>query len=133
MGIGPFHISSSVVDKQPSKTSLSDLEATIEGYLARKGSKVQSSLPPNPDPYNYKILKSIQVGRALVVKIKYPDATNYEGVKVLVYKSATLTDLRLQHFIDPHFSKNKKFLSPFARFEPTKIGWSAALKLAKTL
>lgn len=87
---------------------------------------------PNPKPGNYKILNSVQLGQYLVIKIKYLDCTNYEGVKVLVFKS-TLYKLRKQKLIDPHFSENKKFISPIARFEPTSRGWNNALVFVRQL
>ena len=35
--------------------------------------------------------------------------------------------------IDPHFSDNKKYHSPIARFEPTDRGWEMALTLCINL
>ena len=87
----------------------------------------------NPDPSKYKIKKSIQVKKNLVVKIKYPDCENYEGNKILIYKNANINDLWKQDMIDPHFSEDKRFLSPFARFEPTIKGWEKAVKIAKMI
>jgi len=84
----------------------------------------------NPDPSNYKIIDSIQFENALVVSIKYPNCTNYEGNKILVYLNTTLEELKAQKHIDPHFFESKKFKAPFARFEPTMLGWEAALRLA---
>jgi hypothetical protein len=84
---------------------------------------------PNPDPSNYKILEWMSYANGyLIVKIKYPDCTNYEGKKILVFKNCSLTDLKKQRKIDPHFSKNKKMFSPVARFEPTDEGWENAQK-----
>ena len=80
---------------------------------------------PNPDPNNYVILKHEQVGAFLIVKIKYLDCTNYEGVKILVFKT-TIEKLKAQKYIDPHFCENKKFISPIARFVPTTEGWDDA-------
>lgn len=88
----------------------------------------------NPNPFRYTILKSQQHGLALIVKVHYPDATTYEGVKILVYSNGTLAELTSQSKgIDPHFSPSKSALSPFARFEPTNKGWQAAVRLAKSL
>lgn len=81
----------------------------------------------NPDPNNYKILSHWSCGKFLVIKIKYPDCNNYEGKKILVYKNTTLEDLIKQKSIDPHFSNNKKYKSPIARFEPTDEGLRMAL------
>ena len=42
--------------------------------------------------------------------------------KIMVYE-CELGDLLRQKSIDPHFSDNKNFYSPIARFEPTIRGW----------
>jgi hypothetical protein len=41
--------------------------------------------------------------------------------------------LLAQGSLDPHFSENKEYLSPVARFAPTSEGWSMAEGLAKSL
>ena len=79
--------------------------------------------PPNPDPANYRILRSDKYGPFLLVEVLYPDCTNYEGRKILLYKGVTLADLDRQGSIDPHFSENSKFASPIVRFMPTETGW----------
>lgn len=76
---------------------------------------------PNPDPSNFKILWSKQIGEFCIFHINYPDADNYEGTKILVYK-ASLKDVLKQKTLDPHFSESKEFLSPIARFVPTQEG-----------
>jgi len=65
--------------------------------------------------------------------INYPDCNNYEGNKILVFEGIKYIKLYEQGSIDPHFSDNKKFHSPIARFEPTDKGWSMAVELCKTL
>jgi hypothetical protein len=89
----------------------------------------------NPNPNNYKIEEcweqSVELddgtqGNLLVINIHYPDCTNYEGRKILVYKNTTLLELVNQKTIDPHFSDNKEFYSPIARFLPTNEGWEMA-------
>lgn len=84
---------------------------------------------PNPNPNNYKILQFIEENGWLLVRIRYLDCTNYEGEKVLLYKNCTMGKLQKQKSIDPHFTKNKKYYSPFARFEPTTEGWKTAIKI----
>jgi len=88
---------------------------------------------PNPDPFNYIINKNYQMGSYLLVDITYPDCTNYEGRKLLLYENTTIVGLKKQRHIDPHFSSNKKFHSPIARFEPTEDGWNMAIKLIDIL
>ena len=62
----------------------------------------------------------------LIVEIQYPDCINYEGKKILVFENVEYSDLMKQGSIDPHFSDNKKFKSPIARFSPTERGWQMA-------
>lgn len=77
----------------------------------------------NPDPKNYKFLDTFQIGKYLIVEMLYPDCKNYEGKKILVYKDVTFKELQKQKLIDPHFSDNRKFRSPIARFEPSQRGF----------
>jgi len=82
---------------------------------------------PNPNPLNYLIMDYLEYNNNLLIYIKYPDCTNYEGNKILLYKDVCLDQLKKQGSIDPHFSENK--ISPFARFEPTNKGWRIAKAL----
>lgn len=82
----------------------------------------------NPNPNKFKILKTEQVGKFLIAKIQYPDATNYEGVKVLVFEGVSDLLLRSSKKIDPHFCDGSH-LSPIARFEPTEKGWELAKRI----
>lgn len=88
----------------------------------------------NPDPSNWKILKAQEHGKFLILMMEYPDCTNYEGKKILVFEDVTMIDLVNQKMIDPHFfPKNPKFKSPIARFEPTDRGWKMAEKFVRAL
>lgn len=109
MGLSPFKNSSSSFDKP-------------------KKCKKQ----PNPDPKNYIIEEANLIGPYTVMKVKYPDCTNYEGRKILVF-AAAFYDIREQKVIDPHFSDNKDYISPIARFVPTKEGWEMACGLCRAL
>ena len=83
---------------------------------------------PNPDPSNYIVKRYKALDGHLLIEINYPDCTNYEGNKILLYKNTTLIDLINQKHLDPHFSENKSFRSPIARFEPTPSGWKMGFK-----
>jgi hypothetical protein len=87
----------------------------------------------NPNPSNYKIGAYCQYGDFLVVWITYPNCTNFEGNKILVYQNITLQDLRDQKLIDPHFSENKQYHSPIARFLPTAEGLEMASNFANMM
>ena len=88
---------------------------------------------PNPNPNNYILKKYERHKNYVLMEINYPDCNNYEGNKILLYKETDLYDLLNQKYIDPHFSENKKFKSPIARFEPTENGWKMGLKLIEAL
>jgi hypothetical protein len=85
----------------------------------------------NPNPYNFKILRGYYISGNTAVEVLYPDATNYEGKKIMVYKGVRLSDIKKLEILDPHFSE--KGLAPFARFEPTEDGWQQAMHLAEIL
>lgn len=72
--------------------------------------------------------KATGLGKFLLLEIQYPDCTNYEGRKILVFEDTALIELTRQGSIDPHFSNNPRFKSPMARFEPTAKGWNNAIK-----
>jgi hypothetical protein len=80
----------------------------------------------NPNPENFEILRIESIGNYLVVKVHYPDCTNYEGNKIMVYKDVTIKELAEATVLDPHFYKSKGIKSPVARFEPTEEGWNMA-------
>jgi hypothetical protein len=98
--------------------------------------------PGNPNPYDYEIIRQRQIGSFLILKIRYPDCTNYKGHKILVYEDITFEELlENQNGIDPHFMeklKNSKYpkgryICPVARFEPTEHGWFLAISFCKCL
>lgn len=95
---------------------------------------VEAPVPQgNPDPANYQIIDTLTIGNFLIVEIRYPDCKNYEGKKILVYEGVPWLQLREQKLLDPHFSANKNFKSPVARFEPTDRGWRMAETFAKAM
>ena len=100
------------------------------GYYGGSGSTAAKKLP-NPNPANYVIKKSEEVGAFLILLIHYPDCTNYEGNKILVFKGVKPLDLLNQKLIDPHFFVDPKVASPIARFVPTDEGWEMAIRFAK--
>jgi hypothetical protein len=75
----------------------------------------------NPDPSLFKILKEELVNGYLILLVEYPNCTNFEGKKLMVYKgfnsSAALLKLN-RGKLDPHFANSKG--APIARFSPTE-------------
>lgn len=84
---------------------------------------------PNPDPARYQIMQTDDVNNHCVAKIRYPDCTNYEGIKICVYKNMKGSYIREQVRLDPHFSDDCTVVSPIARFEPTNAGHMLAITL----
>jgi len=75
------------------------------------------------------LLQVDNYGPYVVVDLHYPDCTNYEGRKVMVFR-ASFQQLREQGAIDPHFGVGDKIF-PIARFEPTEDGWWDACHYAR--
>jgi hypothetical protein len=71
----------------------------------------------------------MQVGDNVVAKIQYPDCTNFEGIKICVFKNTTTDDIKNRNTIDPHFADNPN--APVARFAPTIEGIWMAVNFAK--
>jgi hypothetical protein len=91
-----------------------------------------NSVSSNPNPRNFQILEAKVIGKHVVLKVRYPDASNYEGIKIMVLKFTNIKDLMALKTLDPHFQKDNP-LSPIARFEPTAEGWKNAVNLASSL
>ena len=94
-----------------------------------------------PDPDEYDILKTEEVGRHLLVDAKYPscEACSYEGRKLLVYTHTSREDALKWKKLDPHFrdtsgeNNPREAPSPRARFPATPAGWNDARLLLKAL
>ena len=85
----------------------------------------------NPNPQRFEILRVAKQGAFLIVEVRYPDCTNYEGRKILLFKgNMTEEKLRRLESLDPHFTDNTRVAAPVARFEPTSNGWDMAIRLA---
>lgn len=95
-----------------------------------KCSNVISKGDPSPD--NFIIKKIKQINNSVVVEINYPNCTNYEGNKILVFNNHKHSDILNSKSIDPHFCDNNH-LSPVARFEPTERGWNWAMEFAERI
>lgn len=99
----------------------------VSVILSRGGDP--SPPPGNAVPSRFKILENYSRGDThIAVMVNYPDARNYEGTKILVYRNINIYRILNAGTLDPHFSDDGS-LSPFARFEPTVDGWAAAKEL----
>lgn len=82
----------------------------------------------NPNPKRF-IIVSIIEGKNTYAEIYYPDCTNYEGRKILVYAGKVAGILQQAKEIDPHFQESG--LNLLARFAPTEQGKRLAIKLCE--
>lgn len=102
------------------------LEDTVGGK-----SKEVGVAKGNPNPRRFQITRIETIGRFVIMKVNYPDCTNYEGDKILVYENASVSSLTSQNSIDPHFFECTEKPSPIARFKPTMLGWAYAVNFCK--
>lgn len=84
----------------------------------------------NPNPRNFKIEKMIELENTYA-EIRYPDAKNYEGYKVLIFKGHVAEQLMNAAEIDPHFQEEG--LPLIARLKPDFYGKWLGMQLAKGL
>lgn len=106
------------------------LAITIMGCGPFKTCRTNASptaTPPNPSPDRWTYLDHAQYADAYALKVRYLDCTNYEGVKVMVYRG----QYRPRPRLDPHFTRDTD--SPIARFRPDEVGWRLACVLAMSL
>lgn len=85
---------------------------------------------PQPNPYNFKVVSEKVAGDYLLAEVNYPDATNFEGNKILLVQGReTLKNLSS---LDPHFLKHSGVLI-LARFRPDIHGRAMAEMLFEEL
>ncbi len=82
----------------------------------------------NPNPYNFEVAEAMQIGSYVCAKVNYPDATTYEGNKVLLLGGITAEELAEINVLDPHFFHDGLVV---ARFRPDEEGWADAQALAE--
>lgn len=110
-------------------------KAEYYGHLKKEVESHFAKDLPRPD--NFERLDYAEYGPYLVLKLRYPNCTNFGGEKILVVK-ASLKDFVIAQHIDPHFAAKKATVknalpSPEARFPPTEEGWRNACKFASIL
>lgn len=89
-------------------------------------------MPGDPNPSRFEIQSLEPLGAFCVAVVRWPDAQNFEGRKVAVYR-ATPEQLRTAARLDPHFQEKTGPLVPIARFEPTDRGVELARLVAMGL
>lgn len=95
----------------------------FSSLLAENGNRrIQADNSPNPR--NFEVLSYLNGKDYHIVVAKYPDATNYEGKKIMVYRGSYSPDIKVR---DPHFADDDT--APVARFKPTEEGMKLALSI----
>lgn len=88
---------------------------------------------PNPNPKNFHILHHAVMGRYVLLIVKYPECTTFEGKKILVFRDVGIKTLRAMTEIDPHFCDDHTHPSPVARFRPDEQGWEDAVRFCASV
>ena len=78
-----------------------------------------------PDPDNFTIIDRYDYGIYSALQVRYPDCTNYLGMKILVFKDPPKFD-NIDR-LEPHFCEEQDHPTPIARFVPTSAGWNMAI------
>jgi len=79
----------------------------------------------NPNPKKFEITNIIEANDYLFAIVKYPNCTNYEGKKVILFENITKAELLAMNTLDPHFFPENKII---ARFKPSTEGIKLAYK-----
>lgn len=101
--------------------------------IGPKFSKTDTARLGEPQAHRFEIVRAEQVGANVVAYIRYLDASEYGGMKLLVYRSVSVNALTTADVLDPHFLENSPSFTPFARFEPTDEGLAAAFEVAELI
>lgn len=99
------------------------------GLLKKNCSTNYSSGPspaPNPSPDRWTLIEKAEYANGYVLRVKYHDCTNFEGVKIMVYRGKYTP----RRSLDPHFYEGDD--APVARFRPDSDGWRTAKLLAQS-
>lgn len=82
---------------------------------------------PNPVPENFTVERTQRAGSYVCALVHYPDAINFEGRKVIVFRDTTEEAVIDSGSLDPHFAEDGNII---ARFRPDDEGWQDALSYA---
>lgn len=83
---------------------------------------------PNPNKFRFTVLRQMTAGTVSALFVRYPDCTNYGGLKCIVVQDYKEN----QKELDPHFLEGKQY-KVLARFVPDETGWSQAVQFADTI
>lgn len=113
-------------------SSCSDDNSQCDCHLKKFSHQNQHLSVPkqNPIPTLFNIISTHYVNGYTVAVVMYPNCTNFEGKKVLVYEGNIIDELKNAKSVDPHFFDEP--LSPIARFSPNINGFKALRKMLES-
>lgn len=119
MGIGPYRTDGSLRDN-------------AAGNAIRREQLLKDI---NPNPFNFKVTQLAGYGDKLgLVWVNYPNCKNYEGDKILLVEGVNPDVIPFLKELDPHFTDTDRLpYKVIARFEPTEMGWTIGIQVAKML
>lgn len=83
---------------------------------------------------NFTIKRKEHIGNYYILKVHYPNCTNYNGYKILVLESKYKIDFEWVRRLNPHCIEDTTHgIKLIARFFPTDEGWSIATFLCTCL
>lgn len=81
--------------------------------------------PLNPDPTKFKIVDFHELDNGYMVAwINYPNCSNFEGNKIIVFRDMNKKKLLALSKLDPHFDKANNIV---ARFRPEQCWFQEAI------
>ena len=80
----------------------------------------------NPDPVNFVIDNVISTKDYLLAIVTYPNCTNFDGQKYILFKGLSELELFEMDTLDPHFFPENKIV---ARLKPNEEGLELAYKI----
>lgn len=99
--------------------------------IAAATKQAANPVAPDPDPFEFTILKSFSEGGFTLAQVNYHGCINYEGQKILLFRKDIGSLVILDH-LDPHFLETDEN-GLLARFIPTDEGWKLGLGALKSL
>ena len=82
---------------------------------------------PEPNPFRFEILDEHEELRTIALKVRYPNATEFNGIKILVYDITHKDWIHNTKKLDPHFLEGE--ISPLVRLKGNDLGWILAKSL----
>lgn len=73
----------------------------------------------DPNPACFRILSARIKRGHILAEILYPNCTNFEGRKIILFKGVSIHNITKMDYLDPHFSEKGNII---ARFSPSIEG-----------